>query len=368
MILLWSFVIISPLLFMDNTDQEWMAVHVMWVECAVVGFASLVNRFILMPQLFFQKRYANYIISLSVLFLFMGLFVIYFDGVNKILSLFYDSPIEHTLPHMPRNGDGGGAMPPHRGHTPMASPHSNMPTPPTKAVIPPNITTLMLMVIVIALDMGMSIASKWIISERKQAEIKRERVAVQLSNLQSQVSPHFFMNTLNNIHALVDIDSKRAKQTIIELSNLMDYLLYDSSNKERVSLLRELEFTENYINLMRLRYPKRVLIDFSYKKEIPKINIPPLLFLNFIENAFKYGVDYSQESFIKIDFFVTEQHIEMTVINSNHSTTVKSKRHGLGISNSRKRLKLLYADRFSLDINDTKSIYSVTLKIPIEIV
>ncbi len=170
---------------------------------------------------------------------------------------------------------------------------------------------------------------------------------------------------LNNIHALVEIDPPRAQKTIIELSGLMDYLLYESSNIERVSLQRELEFTESYINLMRLRYPKRVVIDFSYSEPVPLIKLPPLLFLNFIENTFKYGVDYTKESFINVRFDFTDSELTMVTQNSNHADTVKSKQtRGIGISNSRKRLKLLYGNSYILDINDSEDIYSVTLKIP----
>lgn len=263
--------------------------------------------------------------------------------------------------------DAAHQRPPHGGSTMghrtiLPPPTSN---PPINTIIPPAVTVMILSAITIALDIGISISTKWIISEQKQAEIKKERISAQLSNLQSQVSPHFFMNTLNNIHALVEIDPQRAQKTIIELSGLMDYLLYDSSNKETVPIQHEMEFIKSYVNLMRLRYPGRVMIDFTHDTDIPSCKIPPLLFLNFIENTFKYGVDYTQESFIKINFRFSDEHIEMETINSNHSASVKTKRHGLGISNSRKRLKLLYNDKFKLEISDKKEVYCVNLKIPI---
>ncbi len=358
-ILLWTLVIVAPLLFMDDYNTNWMAVHVMWVECGVVGVAFLVNRFLLMPHLFFAKRYYQYIIGLAILFIVLAIFVLHFDGINVIIALLQETSEESVLPLM--GGDiGVGApphgMPPHRMH-PMVRP-------PSATLIPPMVSVMVLAAIVIALDIGMSIGVKWVIAEQKQGEIKRERIMAQLANLQSQVSPHFFMNTLNNIHALVDIDSKRAKQTIIELSNLMDYLLYESSNKELVSLQRELEFIANYINLMRLRFSEKVRIQFFHDEIVPKVKIPPLLFLNFIENAFKYGVDYEHDSFVDISFNLSETSVVMIAQNSNHSKSVKRVRHGLGISNSRKRLDLLYRGRHTLKIEDDEKIYKVTLKIP----
>ncbi|MFI3277923.1 MAG: histidine kinase [Rikenellaceae bacterium] len=361
-ILLWTLVVVFPLLFMDDINQNWRGVYVLWSECTVVGFAFLVNRFILMPRLFFSRRYIAYISSLIALFTILGVFVLHYDGVNVILSIFgYGGDVAGDIAP-PIMSAPPPSMPPHAIH-PTVAPHAAAHHAVT--VIPPTISVLILSVIVIALDMGLSIAFKWIISEHKQAEINKERISAQLSNLQSQVSPHFFMNTLNNIHALVDIDSKRAKQTIIELSNLMDYLLYESSSQECVLLQKELLFIRNYINLMRLRYSKQVKIEFSHSDNIPPVKIPSLLFLNFIENAFKYGVDYEQDSFIKIHFEFDHTSIRMTASNSNHSSSVNGNRHGLGISNSRKRLNLLYDNEYTLDITDIDRVYFVDLKIPI---
>ncbi len=350
-VLLWTLVVITPLLFMSDLNQNWRSIHVMWVECAVVGSIFLINRFFLMPLLFFKKKYTLYITSLALLFIILSIFIIYFDGVNKILSLFTEGNSEYAKqPTMKR-----------------ASPHhlQSIPPPRNAPLIPPMISVLILSAIVIALDMGLSIAMRWVLSEKKRAEIDREKTKAQLTNLQSQISPHFFMNTLNNIHALVDIDSTRAKQTIIELSSLMDYLLYDAENKEQVSLQRELDFISSYINLMRIRFSDLVKIDISYKERVPQIKIPPFLFLNFIENSFKYGVDSELESFVKIEFDFSDEAIKMSAINSNHSQSEKRHRRGVGITNSKKRLDLLYGKQYTLDIREDKNIYSVILKIPI---
>lgn len=385
LVLIWSIVIITPLLFIDDFDKDKTGVQIMWIEYTIIGVVFLLNRTVLMPRLFFMKRYVWYIISLVLLFSILSILIIYFDIVHSILSMFDIETLKHTLEptkdlpfnHMPHQGGGAphGAMPqggmPH-GSMPQGGANThNMPLPHIGSpeigvnIIPPYISVIILSAIVIALDMGLSIAMRWVKSEQKQAEINKERMAAQLSNLQSQVSPHFLMNTLNNIHALVDIDSERAKQTIIELSGLMDYLLYDSSSRERISLQRELDFLSSYINLMRLRFPKQVAIRFSYNDNIPSVKIPPLLFLNFIENAFKYGVDYDKDSYINIRFNFSETTIELDILNSNHSSSIKSSRHGFGIKNSKKRLDLLYGNSYTLDIEDDDNKYYVNLKIPV---
>ncbi len=348
-ILLWCVALASPLLFSDRFEVKQRAIMIMWIECAVIAVPFLINRLFLMPRLFFAKRYALYIMAISLVIMCEGIFLLLFDGVNTILHIIavnqeqgvwaMGGPAMHTPPPM-----GGGR------------PHIN--------VIPPAINVLIASVVIIALDMGFSIAIKWVISEQKQAEMRRERVSSQLANLQNQVSPHFLMNTLNNIHALVEIDPKRAQKTIIELSALMDYLLYESSNIEQVSIEREMDFTASYINLMRLRYPKRVEIVYSHSEPLPAIKLPPLLFLNFIENTFKYGVDYNKRSYIKIHFDITLDTITMTTENTNHSASVTHTRRGIGIANSCKRLKLIYGNSYSLDIKEDEQIYIVKLKIP----
>ncbi len=347
-VLLWTLTVVLPLIFINDINQDWRSIHVMWVECAVVGIVFLINRFILMPRLFFTRKYSSYIISIILLFIVLAISVIYFNVINTILNLFVEGYPDIETFQMTRN-----------------LPFRRPPVPHNHTLIPPMYEVIILSAIVVALDMGMSIAIRWIISEQKQSEIEKQRVKAQLSNLQSQISPHFFMNTLNNIHALVDVDSVRAKQTIIELSGLMDYLIYDADKLELVSLQRELDFINNYINLMRIRFPEEVRVSISYNGSVPVVKIPPLLFLNFIENAFKYGVDSELESYIDIEFSFCNDTIKVVVINSNHSENVKRDRGGVGISNSRKRLGLLYGNRYTLDIIEDKNQYTVNLEIPI---
>ena len=97
----------------------------------------------------------------------------------------------------------------------------------------------------------------------------------------------------------MDIDTGKAKSTIVELSKLMRYVLYEASNKT-ILLLREVQFLENYVTLMSLRYPEKVSIEKNFPLEVPEVQIPPLLFISFLENAFKHGVSYRKESFVHV--------------------------------------------------------------------
>ena len=123
--------------------------------------------------------------------------------------------------------------------------------------------------------------------------LKNENLTTRYNMLVGQINPHFFMNTLNNIHALIDIDTEYAKSAVIELSKMMRYVLYESGS-ETISLKKDIQFIENYIELMRIRYDSSIDICLDYPATIPnKVAIPPLLLIVFVENAFKHGVSYN---------------------------------------------------------------------------
>jgi LytS/YehU family sensor histidine kinase len=181
--------------------------------------------------------------------------------------------------------------------------------------------------------------------------------------LKNQVSPHFFMNTLNNIHALIDIDAEEAKDSIIKLSKLMRHLLYDSEEK-LTPIKKEVEFIQSYIELMRLRFTDKVNIVVDIPEDIPDKSIPPLLFTSLLENAFKHGISYNQISFVKIVMSFSENRLNFIIENSNHPRDREAS-SGIGIENTRKRLSLLYKDNFDLEILEEKEIYKVNLSIPL---
>lgn len=202
-------------------------------------------------------------------------------------------------------------------------------------------------------------------NEQQMEELKRKNLEAEMDYLKYQINPHFFMNTLNNIHALIDIDTEYAKRAIIDLSKMMRYVLYDSGNQS-ISLRSDVQFIKNYIDLMRIRYSNTIDITFEYP-EAPsdRISIPPLLFIVFVENAFKHGVSYNRPSFIHIRISCTEQSVICTVTNSRHDRPQPDHR-GIGLENVRKRLSLLYENNYSLIIDDSNpDIYTVQLTIPI---
>ena len=211
---------------------------------------------------------------------------------------------------------------------------------------------------------GIKFIFKSIQDEHRMAEMESQNLQSEMDALKYQINPHFFMNTLNNIHALIDIDTDAAKTTVIELSKMMRYVLYDTENQV-TDVEKDIRFIEHYIALMRIRYTDAVDVKLTIRKEMPTgAKVPPLLLIVFIENAFKHGVSYNEPSFVHINLSVDEEFAYAEVRNSLH----KNKNQvygGVGLVNVRKRLDLIYGKKYTLDIDQSSDEYIVKLKIPI---
>ena len=218
--------------------------------------------------------------------------------------------------------------------------------------------------------MGMNLGVKLYFRSQEATEaltqIEKHALERQLQYLKYQVNPHFFMNTLNNIHALVDIDPERAKASIVELSKLMRYVLYEGNNKLTL-LSREVQFLRNYVQLMSMRYNTgNVSISLDAPDVLPDSMLPPLLLVIFVENAFKHGISYRTKSFVEISLQPHGDRLLFSCRNSRpeikHDENMKG---GVGLSNVRRRLDLLFPDDYTLDIKETDDTYTVKLEIPL---
>ena len=196
-------------------------------------------------------------------------------------------------------------------------------------------------------------------------QIEKHALERQLQYLKYQVNPHFFMNTLNNIHALVDIDPERAKTSIVELSKLMRYVLYEGNNR-LTPLSREVQFLRNYVQLMSMRYTGNVSISLDVPEVLPDSMLPPLLLVIFVENAFKHGISYRTKSFVEISLQPHGDRLLFSCRNSRpeikHDENMKG---GVGLSNVRRRLDLLFPGNYTLDIKEQEDTYTVHLDIPL---
>lgn len=215
----------------------------------------------------------------------------------------------------------------------------------------------------LGMNIGVKLYFKSSRDRNRLKELEKESLEQQLEYLKYQINPHFFMNTLNNIHALVDIDKEEAKHAIIELSRMMRYVLYES-NKPMVTIRQEDEFMSSYISLMKLRLNDKVRVSVDVQVSDYNQMVAPLIFIAFVENAFKHGISYDEDSFIDIKVRTDGGRLYFNSTNSKHQGSTEHK-GGVGLKNIQKRLGLIYGDNYKLCIDDGEHVYSVSLRIPL---
>lgn len=203
------------------------------------------------------------------------------------------------------------------------------------------------------------LAMRWQKAETARKDAEAAQMDAELSNLRSQINPHFLLNTLNNIYALTAFDQSKAQDAIQELSKMLRYILYDCQ-EPMVPLKDEVSFLENYVNLMRLRLPEAVEVSFQSSVVNPQMAVAPMVFISLVENAFKHGISPTEPSFVHIDIQADQQQITCDISNSNHpKTAADHSGHGIGLQQVQRRLELAYPKRYTWqrDVTDDGKVY-----------
>ena len=197
--------------------------------------------------------------------------------------------------------------------------------------------------------------------QRQLEEERRKSTEAELNWLKNQLNPHFLFNSLNNISSLTQIDPDQAQDAIAQLSDLLRYALYES-NKAQVPLSGEVEFMRNYISLMKIRCSSLTEVDEEFAAGGEQVQVPPLLFISFIENAFKHGTSSNQSSYIRIRLHSEGGKIVFECQNTNFPKTDTDRSgSGVGLENTRRRLDLLYAGRYEWNQTIENGIFSIRL-------
>lgn len=193
--------------------------------------------------------------------------------------------------------------------------------------------------------------------------LKKEKKEAELMHLKSQVNPHFFFNTLNNLYGLVEQDTAKAQQLILKLSDMMRYSIYEGQN-EQVTLGEEITYLENYMDLHKMRYHKSIDIRFDIDAEDRSIKVMPLLFIIMVENAFKHGVEkLRKDAFVYVRLKATVKNIEFEIEN-NFDVEEMGEVGGIGLNNLKQRLELVYPKKHELEIsNNDAGVYNIRLRL-----
>ena len=363
-IVFWLVLFASPVILSDSDyGLAWNQVFRVWISYTPYLLLFLVNHFVLLPYLFFQNRRLLFVGSAVFLILCMAFGESFLRRKMFLPPSQFDS-IEQMPPPAYDHGDppsNWDQVPP---PTTQGPPPQYFPPKGPPREKPIYLGFFVISILIIGFDTGLRLSVKWVRAEQIRTFVEKENMQTQLAFLRNQVSPHFFMNTLNNIHALIDIDTDEAKESIIRLSKLMRHLLYDSE-AEQISIRKEINFIKNYVDLMRLRYSDKIEIQLRIPPQLPDKLIPPLLFTSFVENAFKHGISYQKSMFIHISFQYSDDGLHFHVRNSHTGAKSEAGHAGIGIVNSKKRLDLLYGDEYTLDIEDKEDEFIVNLTIPV---
>ena len=367
---LWGLLFAVPLLSFyvrsaSNSELafSWQEVWMVWRHFAVYLLLFLIHNFLLAPLLIYRNR--RWLYALLTLCM-IGLFTLYQcnkrpDHMHKPQPHAMEQrdfrPMDRGLDHEP--------PPEFRGERPDRKPPIFFGE--------RDIVAIIVLILMCGMNLGIKLYFRTRNDQKKLMALEKENLEQQLEYLRYQINPHFFMNTLNNIHALVDIDPEKAKDTILELSKMMRFVLYEG-DKKGVPLSREFEFIRHYITLMKLRYTDKVRISVDLPQEVPDKQIPPLILITFIENAFKHGISYQRESFIDIHIAISDcqlavsPKLNFTCRNSKangQQPTANSQQGGVGLTNVKQRLNLLYDNNYTLNIQDEADVYNVELTIPL---
>lgn len=309
----WALVFASPLLYIDWNNPGFGWVNFCRHSVVAVGFvvAFYVNYYYLIPVYLFKDRLKRYAVTNAALIIV----------ITILIYIWKISFIEPT--------------------------HMGMPVPDGLRERPPrwlfSLRDAFGTTFFIALSAVMLISKKWNNLETARRDAERSRTEAELKNLRNQLNPHFLLNTLNNIYALISFDTPKAQQAVQELSKLLRYMLYDNQ-LSFVSLGKEADFIRNYIELMRIRLSANVSLETEINIESDSSTlIAPLIFISLIENAFKHGISPTEPSHIHIRLSEKEDRVVCDIINSNFPKSYKDKSgSGIGLAQVCKRLNLLY--------------------------
>ena len=223
--------------------------------------------------------------------------------------------------------------------------------------------------VVYTLGILYGLSREWVRKYRLESKLTQEKMKADIDFLRSQINPHFFFNALNNIYAITQRNKdQEAGKALVKLSELMRYVIYDS-NVNEISLTRELEHVDNYLEVGRLKFSKDDKLDISLRKQgnFREYKIAPLLLIPFVENAFKHGISSKGKGYIHIDVRIKSGELNFRIENPILGKGESLKKHpGIGLENVKKRLHLLYPGRHSLKISDSEDKFMVELLINLD--
>ena len=216
---------------------------------------------------------------------------------------------------------------------------------------------------VVALAVCLYIIGDWRQKQKLNEKLIKAKAEAELKLLKGQLHPHFLFNTLNNIYSLALQKSDLTADSILKLTELLDYLVY-WANKEKVALSKEVELLKSYLDLEKLRYGEKLQLNAEFSEIGNNLKVSPLILLPFVENCFKHGgISANGVFWINLKLKVYDKKFVFNIENSKKKKKDKTKTGGVGLENIQQRLVLIYPDKHQLEIDDNDEFFSVRLEI-----
>lgn len=311
-------------------DDYWYSLKSNLVEFPIHIIVIYINVYYLIPKFILRKKYRTYVFLLLLMLIMVYLVR---TGLNYLLV---------TKDIWPEAED------------------------PTKFMELNHIIAVVLgELYVIGFVSAIKLVLDWAIEKRRNEDLAKLQMSTELKYLRTQIQPHFFFNTLNNLYALTLKKSDNAPRLVIKLSNMMQYILYEVKSS-KASLLKEIGHINNFIDIERLRFDDKVDSEMDITGNIEDVIVPPLLFLSFVENCFKHGMKENDNLRINMSFDISNNgYLEFTLVNSFNPKKTQDDSIGIGNENAKRRLKLLFSNNYILDSKIEGENYKLFLKIPV---
>ncbi len=367
----------------------------------LIWSAFLVFLFLFMPfydvQLFKMPYFflASYALLIGYYYFNSGFLVPRFLGQGKIfvfifvtliilfLYIYLSDALGWMQPHETKPGGGGMNLPPPRGTKPPEDIFGISPVPEgmERDMQPPGtaggiwrhfrpgtprnmfpMSSMLTFILVFMVSTGTRIITSWFVLERQKNQAQHEKSLAELSALKAQLNPHFLFNTLNSLYYLARKKADSTPDMILKLSSLMRFVLTETK-AGLISLEKEVECIQEYIDLQRLRLTDKTEVVFTKEGELNDQQIAPLLLLPLVENAFKFGVSSRTNSTIFINLTLQQDKLTFIVKNGKVNSVTESESTGIGLKNVRQRLSLIYPEKHAFMIQETDNLFSAELKI-----
>lgn len=329
----WLLLIFVPLFIqIENENVNMRFMHHVWLMLLQLLITVYFNYFWAIDKLLYKRRYVYFVLV----------------NIAVFVVLTYMSDIANCLLN-----DLAGIPPRHK------APSKGM-----RSIFIYN--NLIFFVLGVGVSMSIKYARRLAESENERQRLESEKLTSEISLLKYQMQPHFFFNTLNNIYALIGKSPADAQRSVMSLSKMMRYILYENTT-QFISLGKEMEFLSNYASLMRIRMGDKINVEMSISDNCEHLQIPPLMLIPMLENAFKHGVSPQGHSVIRCSLQFDGERVSFEVINTLPGIPSEDRSHsGIGIVNLRKRLEIMYGSNFVFETGPSDDgHYRAFLQLPV---